>query len=77
MRKIAFLFILFSFSSCQERINYKWSEINESLGQLQEAREELKSAISDLEYEGYDCSELEKIDNRLKKVEGLLEEHFN
>ena len=77
MRRIVFLFILFTLSSCQERINYKWSEINESLSQLQDAREELKSAISDLEDEGYDCSELENIDSRLKKVEGILEEHFD
>lgn len=77
MRKVIIVLIVLSFFSCQERISYKWSEINESLGQLQEAREELKSAISDLEYEGYDCSGLESIDHRLKKVEGILEEHFN
>ena len=77
MKNFIILFIIVALTSCQERIVYKWGEINESLGQLQDAREELKSAISDLEYEGYDCSELENIDKRLKKVEGILEEHFD
>lgn len=72
-----FLTVLFIFSSCQERISYKWGEINESLGQLQDAREELRSTISYLEYEGYDCSELEDIDSRIKKVEQILDRRFN
>ena len=77
MRKIVFLFILFTLTSCEERISYKWSEINESLGQLQEARQELQCAISDLESEGYDCSELENVDGRLEEVEAILEARFD
>lgn len=77
MRKIAFVFvILFFLTSCEERITYKWSEINVSLGQLQAAREELQNVISDLEYEGYDGSELEDIDDRLRKVEKILDRKF-
>ena len=76
LRLIICVFVLSTFASCEEKINYNWSDINESLGQLQKARGELKNTISDLESEGYDCSELENIDNRLKKVERILDEHF-
>ena len=75
------LFILLStifvLTSCEERITYKWSEINESLGLLQDAREALKEEISDLEDRGYDTSELESIDNKLNKVERIIGEHFH
>ena len=77
MKNFFYLFVVFTFVSCQERLIYKWSDINESLGQLQKARDELRSSISNLEYEGYDCSELESIDSRLKKVERILEKHFD
>lgn len=61
MRRFLCLFlILFAFTSCEESISYKWSEINESLGQLQDAREELGKTITKLESEGYDCFELKK-----------------
>ena len=75
------LFILLStifvLTSCEERITYKWSEINESLGLLQDAREELEEEISDLEDKGYDTYELESIDDKLKKVERIIGEHFH
>ena len=75
------LFILLStifvLTSCEERITYKWSEINESLGLLQDAREELKEEISYLEDRGYDTYELESIDDKLKKVERIIGEHFH
>jgi len=78
MKKVFILIIAtFVFSSCEERINYKWGEINESLGLLQDARNELQNTISDLESAGYDSSELEGIDNRLKKVERILDSRFN
>jgi hypothetical protein len=77
LRLAIFLITLFVFTSCEEKITYGWGDINESLGQLQKARNELKSEISNLEYEGYDTSSLEDIDNRLKKVENILDEHFN
>ena len=68
---------LFIFTSCEEKITYGWGDINESLGLLQEARKDLKTEISNLESEGYDASELEDIDNRLKRVESILDQHFN
>lgn len=68
---------VFVLTSCEERITYKWSEINESLGLLQEAREELEEEISDLEDRGYDTYELESIDDNLRKVERILGEHFH
>ena len=75
------LFILLStifvLTSCEESITYKWSEINESLGLLQDAREELEEEISDLEDKGYDTYELESIDDKLKKVERIIGEHFH
>lgn len=78
MRNIAILLTsLLFFTSCEEKIRYEWGEINESLGQIQDAREELKEEISNLEYEGYDTSELEDIDNHLEKVERILAKHFN
>ena len=58
-------------------ILYKWGDINYSLGQLQDARDELESVISDLEDRGYDCSELENIDNHLENVIDVLEEKFD
>ena len=67
----------FLFTSCEEKISYGWGEINESLGLLQDAREELEEEISNLEYEDYDTSELENIDDRIKKVERILEKSFN
>ncbi len=74
------LFILLStifvLTSCEESITYKWSEINESLGLLQDAREELEEEISDLEDKGYDTYELESIDENLKRIERILEKHF-
>ena len=77
MKNIAFIItFLFVLSSCEEKIPYKWSEINDSLGELDKARKELKSEISNLEDEGYDCSELESIDNRLKKAEKILDSRF-
>lgn len=77
MRNIAILLTsLLFFTSCEEKIRYRWGDINESLGQLQDSREELQEEISNLEYEGYDTSELEDIDNRLKKVERILQKHF-
>jgi len=39
--------------------------------------DELEEEISNLEYEDYDTSELENIDDRLKKVERILEKSFN
>ena len=75
------LFILLStifvLTSCEESITYKWSEINESLGLLQDAREELEEEISDLEDKGYDTYELESIDENLKRIERILEKHFH
>lgn len=70
------IFTILLLSSCQERVTYKWGDINESLGELQSARNELQDEISNLESEGYDCSQLEEIDARLKKVESILDEHF-
>ena len=78
MKKLTImLFALLIFTSCEEKISYGWGDINESLGLLQEARNDLAIEISNLEAEGYDASELEDIDNRIKKVEGILEKHFN
>ena len=78
MKKLFILLsALFIFTSCEEKITYGWGDINESLGLLQEARKDLKTEISNLESEGYDASELEDIDNRIKKVEGILEKRFN
>ena len=74
---VALLLSTLLFTSCEEKITYGWGDINESLGLLQDARNELKDEISDLEYEGYDTSDLEKIDERLKKVERILERKFN
>ena len=71
------LFTLFIFFSCEEKITYEWSDINESLGLLQEARKDLKIEISNLESNGYDSYELEAIDERLKKVERFLDKNFN
>lgn len=71
------LFTLFVFISCEEKITYEWSDINESLGLLQEARKDLKIEISNLESNGYDSYELEAIDERLKKVERFLDKNFN
>lgn len=71
------LFALFFYSSCEEKITYGWGDINESLGLLQEVRKDLKTEISNLEGEGYDSSELEDIDKRLKRVESILDRHFN
>ena len=68
---------IFVLTSCEESITYKWSEINESLGLLQDAREELEEEISDLEDKGYDTYELESIDDKLKKVERIIGEHFH
>lgn len=70
------IFTILLLSSCQERVTYKWGDINESLGELQSARNELQDEISNLESEGYDCSQLEEIYARLKKVESILDEHF-
>lgn len=79
-KKLLKLFILLStifvLTSCEESITYKWSEINESLGLLQDAREELEEEISDLEDKGYDTYELESIDENLKRIERILEKHF-
>lgn len=66
----------FLFTSCEETISYEWSDINESLGLLQDARNELEDEISDLEYDGYDTSDLEEIVKRLKKVERILDRKF-
>ena len=78
MKKLIILLsALFIFTSCEEKITYGWGDINESLGLLQEARKDLKTEISNLESEGYDASELEDIDNRLKRVENILERQFN
>jgi hypothetical protein len=78
MKKLFILLsALFIFTSCEEKITYGWGDINESLGLLQEARKDLKTEISNLESEGYDASELEDIDNRLKRVESILDQHFN
>lgn len=74
---IALLLSTLLFTSCEEKITYGWGDINESLGLLQDAREELKDEISDLEYEGYDTSDLEAIDERLRKVERILDSKFN
>ena len=68
---------IFVLTSCEERITYTWSEINESLGLLQEAREELQEEISVLESRGYDTYKLESIDNNLKKVERIIGEYFH
>ena len=82
MKKVLLkLFILLStifvLTSCEESITYKWSEINESLGQLQDAREKLEQEISYLEDEGYNTFELELIDDKLKKAEEIIGEHFH
>ena len=74
---VALLLSTLLFTSCEEKITYGWGDINESLGLLQDARNELKDEISDLEYEGYDTSDLEKIDERLRKVERILDRKFN
>ena len=71
---LSFLFVL---TACEERITYKWSEINESLGLLQDAREELEDEISYLEGRGYDTYELESVDDNLKRVERFLNEYFH
>ena len=67
----------FFLTSCEEKITYGWGDINESLGLLQEARKDLRTEISNLEDDGYDSSELEDIDNRLRKVESILDKKFN
>ena len=78
MKKLIILLsALFIFTSCEEKITYGWGDINESLGLLQEARKDLKIEISNLENDGYDSSELEAIDERLKKVERILDKNFN
>lgn len=74
---VALLLSTLLFTSCEEKITYGWGDINESLGLLQDARNELKDEISDLEYEGYDTSDLEEIDERLRKVERILDRKFN
>lgn len=74
---VALLLSTLLFTSCEEKITYGWGDINESLGLLQDARNELKDEISDLEYEGYDTSDLEKIDERLRKIERILDRKFN
>jgi hypothetical protein len=74
---VALLLSTLLFTSCEEKITYGWGDINESLGLLQEARKDLKTEISNLESERYDASELEDIDNRLKRVESILDQHFN
>lgn len=74
---VALLLSTLLFTSCEEKIAYGWGDINESLGLLQDARNELKDEISDLEYEGYDTSDLEEIDERLRKVERILDRKFN
>ena len=76
MLTMALLFATLLFTSCEDKITYGWGDINESLGLLQDARNELQDEISDLEYEGYDTSDLEKIDERLKKVERILDRKF-
>ena len=77
MKKITILLsALFIFTSCEEKIYYDWGDINESLGELQNARIELQSEMSEMESEGYDTSGLQDIDNRLKKVERILDEKF-
>ena len=75
-KKVFYFSLLLLFTSCQERITYKWSEINESLGKLQDAREELRSVISELEYIEYDCSDLEAVDANLKRVERIIDSRF-
>ena len=77
LKLFVLLSTIFVLTSCEERITYKWSEINESLGLLQDAREELKGEISYLEDRGYDAYELESIDDKLKKVERIIGEHFH
>ena len=74
---VALLLSTLLFTSCEEKIAYGWGDINKSLGLLQDARNELKDEISDLEYEGYDTSDLEEIDERLRKVERILDRKFN
>ena len=76
LRLAILLITLFVFTSCEDKITYGWGDINESLGLLQDAREELKDEISDLEYEGFDTSDLEEIDERLEKVERILDSKF-
>ncbi len=76
MLPMAFLFTTLLFTSCEEKITYGWGEINESLGLLQDARNELQNEISNLEYKGYDTSDLEKIDERLEEVETILDRKF-
>jgi len=76
LSKVFLLSVIFIFTSCEEKVTYGWGDINKSLGLLQEVREDLKNEISNLEDEGYDASELEIIDNRLKKVESILDKQF-
>lgn len=73
---VALLLSTLLFTSCEEKITYGWGDINESLGLLQDARDELKDEISDLEYEGYDTSDLEKIDEQLRKAEDIIDSNF-
>lgn len=73
---MALLLSTLLFTSCEDKITYGWGDINESLGLLQDARNELQDEISDLDYEGYDTSDLEKIDERLKKVIRILDRKF-
>lgn len=85
MRKVAFLLTALSiFTSChKERISYDRNEIEESLYQLQEARNELRKFVSDLEYSDfidYDCayesdyrSKLENVDRHLEDVVSILD----
>ena len=73
---VAFLLSTLFFTSCEEKITYGWGDINESLGLLQDVREDLKDEISDLEDEGYDTSDLQEIDERLRKIERILDRKF-
>ncbi len=68
------VFVLFS--SCEDSIVYRWSEINESLGLLEDARGELEYIIYELEQDGYDTYGLEGINNRLQEVEDILDSNF-
>lgn len=67
-KAITLLASLVLFVSCQEKINYDWGDINESLGELQKARTEVQSAMSEIGSEGYDISALQNVDNLLKKL---------
>ena len=84
MRKVAFLLIaLILFTSCHDSVSYDRDEIEESLYQLHEARNELRKFVSDLEYSDfldYDCayesdyrSKLENVDNNLQNIEDILD----